>query len=257
MTFIHTIDPVLLHLGPLQIRYYGLFYALGFVLLYLFLKHAVKQKKIALQEHDVDTLLLYLMLGTVLGARLGEILFYNASYYFAYPLEIFAVWKGGLSFHGGLIGIILAALLFCRQKKISFFALADVVVLPAAFALALGRLGNFMNGELYGRITAFPWGVQFPGVDGFRHPSQLYEAAKNLVIAGILLWQGKKQRKEGYMFGLFLLLYGVLRFVVEFVREPQIFVGPLTMGQALSVPLAIIGICLMQKKEKIRLESFK
>jgi phosphatidylglycerol:prolipoprotein diacylglycerol transferase len=219
---------------------------------YLFLRYAVKQKKIPLSLEELDTFLVYLMIGTVVGARLFEIIFYNPSYYFAYPLKMIAVWEGGLSFHGGLLGVFLATYLFCKRKKISFFALADVLVIPAALALALGRLGNFMNGELYGRVTSLPWGMRFSGVEGFRHPSQLYESAKNMFIAGILLWQSKKGKQEGYLFGLFLFLYGILRFLVEFVREPQVFVGPLTMGQALSMPVIIGGVYLVKKKGKKR-----
>ncbi|MEK6903698.1 MAG: prolipoprotein diacylglyceryl transferase [Nanoarchaeota archaeon] len=248
MTFMHNINPVLVSLGPLEIRYYGLFYAFGFLITYLFLRHAVKQKKIPLCLEELDTFLIYLMMGTVIGARLFEVIFYNPAYYLAHPLKIIAVWEGGLSFHGGLLGIFLAVFLFSKKKNISWLALADLIVIPAALALALGRLGNFMNGELYGRVTSVPWGMQFPGVEGFRHPSQFYESAKNIFIAGILLWQSKKGKQEGYLFGLFLFLYGILRFLVEFVREPQVFVGPLTMGQALSVPVMILGIYLIKKK---------
>ena len=246
--FIHNIDPVLFALGPLEIRYYGVIYALGFVIAYFLLRHFIRQKKLQMQEQDLDTYIMYLMLGVVLGARIFEILFYNLLFYLEHPLEILAIWHGGLSFHGGLVGAILATWLFCRKKQVAFLHMADYVVIPTALALALGRIGNFLNGELPGRVTDVWWAVKFPGYDGFRHPSQLYESAKNILIFLVLLVQVRKKRKDGYLFGLFLLLYGVLRFLVEFVREPETMVGFLTMGQALSIPVALLGLYLVIKK---------
>ncbi len=249
--FIHNINPVLLHLGPLEIRYYGIIYALGFVFAYFFLRYFIRQKKLHMREQDLDTYILYLIIGVVLGARLFEILFYNLAFYLEHPAEIIALWRGGLSFHGGLVGAILATWLFCKKKNIPFLHLADFIVIPTALALALGRVGNFLNGELPGRVTNLPWAVQFPGVDGFRHPSQLYESAKNFFIFGVLLWQVKKERQNGYLFGVFLFLYGILRFLIEFVREPETMVVFLTMGQALSLPLVVVGLYFIKKKRKL------
>ncbi len=246
--FIHTINPVLLQVGPFQIRYYGIIYALGFVLAYLFLRHFIRQKKLQMREEELDSYMLYLVIGVVLGARLFEILFYNLSWYLQHPVEIIAIWHGGLSFHGGLVGGIIATWLFCKKKNIRFLHLADYMMIPAALALAFGRIGNFLNGELPGRITTVSWAVKFPGVEGFRHPSQLYESAKNFLIFIILLIQAKKEHKEGYLFGLFLLLYGILRFVIEYVREPEVMVGFLTMGQLLNIPVMLLGVYLLKKK---------
>ncbi|MBI1972883.1 prolipoprotein diacylglyceryl transferase [Candidatus Woesearchaeota archaeon] len=246
--FIHNINPVLVNLGPLQIRYYGLIYALGFILAYFMLRSFIRQKKLHMEEKDLDTFMLYLIIGIVLGARLAYVLFYNFSFYLQNPLELIMIWHGGLSFHGGLVGAVTSSWFFCKKKKVSFLHLADYVVIPTALALALGRIGNFLNGELWGRITNLPWAVKFPGAKGFRHPSQLYESIKNFLIFAVLLWQVKKEHKEGYAFGLFLLLYGALRFLVEFAREPEIYIGPLTMGQVLSIPVFCVGVYLVIKK---------
>ena len=247
--FVHNINPVLFSLGPLEVRYYGILYALGFILTYFFLKQVAKQTRVGLKDEGVDTLLLYLILGTVIGARVFEILFYNPSYYFSSPLKMFALWEGGLSFHGGLVGTFITTYLFCRKKKITFLKIADIISIPAALALAIGRIGNFINGELYGRITSVPWGVKFPHAEGVRHPSQLYEAAKNFLIF-FILWKSKdKEHKPGYLFGLFLAFYGLLRFLVEFVREPEVMVSFLTMGQILSIPVFLIGLWLVIKKK--------
>ncbi len=246
--FIHNINPILLEFGPFQIRYYGIIYAFGFILAYLFLRHFIRQKKLKMHEKDLDTYILYLIIGVVLGARLFEVLFYNLQFYMANPAEIIAVWHGGLSFHGGLVGAVGATWLFCRKKQISFLHLCDFVVIPTALALALGRIGNFLNGELWGRVTTVPWAVKFQNIDGFRHPSQIYESLKNLLIFAVLLWHVKKEHKEGYLFGWFLVLYGILRFLIEYVREPEIMVGFLTMGQTLSIPLIILGVYFVKKR---------
>ena len=188
--FIHNIDPVLLRFGPFEIRYYGLFFVLGFVIAYFMLNYLAKRKKIGLTKDDVADYLLYIIIGTVLGARIFYVFAYNFPFYLQNPFEIIAIWHGGLSFHGGFIGAVIASLLFCRKKKIDFYTIADITVIPLALGLALGRLGNFTNGELYGRITDVPWAVQFPSADGFRHPSQIYEALKNLMIF-FTLWSIK------------------------------------------------------------------
>ena len=186
MVFIHNISPVLAHFSvfgiPLEIRWYGLFYVLSFLIAYFMIKYLAKQRKLGITEDDVADLILYLLLGVVLGARLFYVIFYNPFFYLSNPLEIPAVWHGGLSFHGGLVGAIAAGWYFCRKKKISFYRLADIAVIPAALGLAFGRIGNFINGEVVGRITNLPWGVKFPGYEDFRHSSQIYESFKNLFI---------------------------------------------------------------------------
>ncbi len=248
--FYHNIDPEILNLGPIEIRYYGLIFAFGFLFAYLFLKRYKKSIRLFKRDDQIDSLLIYLIIGIIAGARLFEVIFYNPNYYLTSPLKVIAVWQGGLSFHGGIAGAAVAVYLFARKYNYSFLKVADLLSIPAALALFLGRIANFINGELYGRITSVPWAVKFQNIDGFRHPSQLYESAKNLLIFVILLMQDKKERRPGYIFSLFLILYSVLRFFIEFVREPQLLLGPLTMGQLLSIPLFVIGVILYEKTSR-------
>jgi len=238
--FYHNINPTLITLGPLEIRYYGLIFALAFLIAYFFLK----KHKFKKQDH-LESLIIYLIIGVIIGSRLFEVIFYNLPYYLTNPIKIIAIWQGGLSFHGGITGAAIALYLFTRKYKYNFLKLADLIAIPAALALCFGRIANFINAELYGRVTSIPWAVKFPNAEGFRHPSQLYEATKNLLIFFILLFKNKN--KPGNTFALFLILYSTLRFFIEFVREPQILIGPLTMGQLLSIPLFIIGIILYKK----------
>src|SRR3989338_1860596 len=249
--FIHNINPVLFSMGPFQIRYYGLFYALGFIIAYFLISYLAKRKSLPLTKEDVADYILYLLLGTVLGARIFYVLFYNFPFYLSNPAEIIAVWRGGLSFHGGFIGAVIAGFYFCRKKKIHFYDLADITVMPLALGLALGRIANFINGELYGRITDLPWAVKFPDSEGFRHPSQIYESFKNLIIF-LALWAVKdKKLPKGFIFWLFVVMYSALRFIVEFTREPDeqlgFIISFLTMGQILSIIMFAIGLFFIYK----------
>lgn len=246
--FYHAIDPVLVSIGPLEIRYYGLAYAIGFLLMYWYLQR--KKDQLKLTKKDVENYMVLLAVGVILVARLFYIVVYNFQFYKENPLEMFMLWHGGLSFHGGLLGGFLATYWFCRRKKLSLLKLADVILIPLSFALFLGRIANFLNGELYGRITSVPWAVKFPNVDGFRHPSQLYEAAKNLVIGFSLLAIQKKNLRDGMLFALFLILYGVMRFAIEFLREPEIVLVGLTMGQILSMLTTLVGIIIILRLRK-------
>ena len=243
--FYNNINPTLFHIGPFEVRYYGIIYALSFVLAYFFIYHLAKKRKLNLNKDDVADLIFCLILGTVIGARLFEVIFYNLRFYLANPFEILAIWRGGLSFHGGLVGAVLAGYIYCRKKKIEFYDLADIVVIPLAFGLFLGRIGNFLNGELVGRITNVPWCVKFKNYQGCRHPSQLYESAKNLFIFGILWFLKERKLRKGIMFWSFVLMYSTLRFFIEFVREPDQqlgFILGLTMGQWLNIVMFIVGL---------------
>ncbi|HLP98363.1 MAG TPA: prolipoprotein diacylglyceryl transferase [Sideroxyarcus sp.] len=246
-------DPVALHLGPLSIHWYGLMYLLGFVVfIWLGRVRLRKLNQPGWDEKFLDDLLFYGVLGVVLGGRLGEVLFYNPGYYFSHPLKIFAVWEGGMSFHGGFLGVLVAMALFARSRNINWLALMDFVAPLTPPGLAFGRIGNFINGELWGRPTDLPWGMVFPQVDNVpRHPSQLYEFAMEGVALFALLWlYSRKPRPTGAVLGLSIAAYGCFRFLGEFTRNPDdgIF-GYMTfgisMGQWLSVPMVLVGASLM------------
>ena len=259
--FYHNINPVLLKLGPFQIRYYGLFYALGFVIAYFLICYLAKRKELKIKKDDVADLLVYIIIGVVMGARLAYVIFYNIAFYVKNPFEIIAVWHGGLSFHGGLLGAIIAMYLFCRKKNIEFYELADIAVVPAALGLALGRIGNFTNAELYGRISNVAWCIDYSKnqfvnnlPSGCRHPSQIYESIKNLLIFSVLWFIKDKKLPNGFMFWSFVTLYGLFRTVAEFFRQPDEQMGFIfnyfTMGQLLSFPLFLIGLHMLYRLNK-------
>lgn len=246
-----TIDPVFFRIGPVELRWYGLMYVLGFTIAYFGLLHGVKRKQVSLSKDDVADFIFYFALGVIIGGRLGSVLFYNFSYYLAHPLRVFAVWEGGMSFHGGLIGAALASFYFVRKKNQDFFLLADIAIMCAPIGLALGRIGNFINGELYGRVTDVPWGIVFPGGGDLpRHPSQLYEAVLEGPVTFFILWVlARKDRPTGVIFWSFITLYGLFRFFAEFLREPDVEVGlflkVFSMGQLLSIPMILAGIMMI------------
>ena len=259
--FYHNINPALFELGFLQIRYYGLFYALGFVIAYFLIPYLAKKRGLNITKDDVADFLVYAIVGVVLGARLIYVVFYNPLFYIQNPFEIIAVWHGGLSFHGGLIGAIIACYFFCKNKKLEFYDLADIVVIPAALALALGRIGNFMNAELIGRITNVSWCIDYSNnrfiqnlPSGCRHPSQVYESIKNLIIFSVLWTIKNKKLPKGYLFWTFVTLYGLLRTIVEFFRQPDEQIGFIfhyfTMGQLLSFPLFLLGMFMLWRLKK-------
>ncbi len=241
--FTNAINPVIVQLGPVQIKWYGLVYVIGFALAYYLLWRAAKEKRVKnLTTKNLDELLLYLIIGVVVGSRLLLFLVGHPMQFLEDPLEVFRIWHGGMSFHGGLVGIVFFGWLFCRKYKVRFYALADLLAAPAAFMLFVGRIANFINGELVGTVTNVPWCVQYGHVQGCRHPSQLYEAGKNLVIFFSLLgFQRLKGLKEGTIFWSFVLMYGTLRFFVTFFRDdPRLILG-LSGGQVLSLAMALIA----------------
>ncbi|MFZ5522291.1 MAG: prolipoprotein diacylglyceryl transferase [Pseudomonadota bacterium] len=249
-------DPIAFRLGPLAVHWYGLSYLAAFLLfLMLARRRAVRQPFAGRgwQGKDVEDLLFYAVLGVVLGGRLGYVLFYKPAYYLAHPLEAFAVWQGGMSFHGGLIGVLLALALFARQRGRSFFDVSDLVAPCVPIGLAMGRLGNFINGELWGRFAdpSLPWAMVFPqsGSPLPRHPSQLYQFALEGVLLFAVLWgYGRQPRPLGRVSAAFLIGYGVLRFVAEYFREPDDFLGllalNLSMGQWLCIPMVLAGLVM-------------
>jgi phosphatidylglycerol---prolipoprotein diacylglyceryl transferase len=245
-------DPVALQLGPVSIRWYGLMYLVGFVGGLLLGRLRVRTRpELGWTTRDLDDLLFYCVLGVVLGGRLGYVLFYKFSEYMHDPIRILYVWEGGMSFHGGFLGVILAMWWFAHRSHRKWFDVTDFLAPLAPVGLCAGRIGNFINGELWGRPTEVPWAMIFRDPDALpRHPSQLYEAAlEGLLLFVILWWFSRKPRPTGAVSGLFLLGYGVLRFLVEFTREPDGFLGLLalgwSMGQWLSLPMILGGIAML------------
>lgn len=241
--FYHNLNPVLIKLGGLEIRYYGLMYVLGIGFAYWFYSWYPSRKKSKIPKEKLHDLLFWLVLGLLVGGRLGYCIFYNPAYYLQNPLEVLKIWEGGMSFHGGFILALLFGWLYCRKHRLNYLETADIVILPVPIGLMLGRIGNFINGELYGRPTSLPWGVFFPDSPQVaRHPSQLYEAAKNLIIFLGLMMLERRKRKPGFLLFSFMLMYGLLRILIEFVREPEIVILGITMGQWLSIPLVLVGL---------------
>ncbi|MEK6867905.1 MAG: prolipoprotein diacylglyceryl transferase [Nanoarchaeota archaeon] len=245
MVYIHNIDPVLLDLGPIEIRYYGLVYVIGFIVAYFLLRYLSKRKNVALSEDELETFLLYAAVGVLVGSRVFYFLFYNFSIVLENPLQLFKIWEGGMSFHGGLIGVLVGGFIFCKQYKKDFYEIADILVIPTVIGLGIGRIANFINAELYGRATTIPWAVDF-GDGVARHPSQLYESAKNFVIFAVLWILKDKNLKKGTLFWTFIMLYGTFRFFIEFVRQPDsqlgfVLFGFFSMGQVLTGIMALLG----------------
>jgi phosphatidylglycerol:prolipoprotein diacylglycerol transferase len=245
------IDPIAFSVGPLAVRWYGLMYLTGFGFAWWLGTRRIDQGAAPVTRQVFDDMIFAAVIGVILGGRLGYVLFYKPSEYLAHPLKIFAVWEGGMSFHGGLLGVMLAMAFIAWRQKINYLRLMDFVAPVCPLGLAAGRMGNFINGELWGRVTDVPWGMVFRGAgDAPRHPSQLYEfSLEGLALFAIVWWFSSKPRPTGQVSGLFLLGYGSFRFIAEFAREPDSFLGflalGLTMGQWLCLPMIAGGIALM------------
>ncbi len=246
-------DPVAFSLGPLHVRWYGLMYLLGFLAGWALGRHRVKQPNSGWTVEQMDDLVFYIALGVILGGRIGYVLFYGFGNFLRDPLTLFRVWEGGMSFHGGFLGVLLAMTLFARRHHKAFWRTMDFVAPLIPLGLFFGRIGNFINGELWGRVTDLPWGMVFRQTgDGLpRHPSQLYEAALEGVALFLIVWLfSAKPRPTMAVSGVFALSYGIFRFLVEFVRQPDpqlgyLAFGWLTMGQLLSLPLIVLGVMLL------------
>jgi phosphatidylglycerol:prolipoprotein diacylglycerol transferase len=272
LPFYVDINPIAFSLGPVQVHWYGIMYLLGFGIAWWLGQRRLAQGRLGVTRDQFSDLCFYLMLGVILGGRIGYMLFYNTAELVAHPLSLFRVWEGGMSFHGGLLGVLVAGWIWTRRAKVGFFDTIDFIAPLVPIGLGLGRLGNFIGGELWGRRTDVAWGMIFPRaleslektrdelqqmyVAGLlnneaRHPSQLYEFALEGVVLFAVLWiYSRKPRPRYAVSGLFALLYGLFRFSVEFVREPDVQLGFLafdwiTMGQILSLPLIAIGLILL------------
>lgn len=248
------ISPIIFSIGPVAIRWYSMAYLVGILIGWLLINRNVKKNKLSLSKENIEDLIFYVTLGIIFGGRLGYVIFYGISSFWQNPLQIFEIWKGGMSFHGGILGVIIAACLFARKIKYPFLGVTDLLALYAPIGICCGRLANFINDELWGRVTDVPWAIRFPSGGGLpRHPSQLYEAFfEGLVMFAILnfLWRYKSVRENrGIVSALFVLLYGVFRISMEQFREPDAQLGFLfmhvTMGQLLSVPLILTGLFVL------------
>ncbi|HET7199071.1 MAG TPA: prolipoprotein diacylglyceryl transferase [Burkholderiales bacterium] len=243
-------DPVAFSLGPLAVRWYGLMYLAGFGAAWWLGTRRIARGAAPIDRQQFDDLLFLGVLGVILGGRLGYVLFYQPAHYAAHPLEVLAVWQGGMSFHGGLLGVMLAMGFAAWRHRVDYLRLMDFVAPLVPLGLAAGRLGNFINGELWGRVTNLPWAMVFRGAgEAPRHPSQLYEfALEGLALFALLWWFSSRSRPRGQVSALFLLGYGVFRFIAEFAREPDAYLGflalGLTMGQWLCLPMIAGGIAL-------------
>jgi phosphatidylglycerol:prolipoprotein diacylglycerol transferase len=246
------IDPVALQLGPLAIRWYGLMYLVGFAAAWWLGRRRARRPGSGWRTQELGDLIFYCAMGAVLGGRVGYVLFYQPGYYLAHPAAILQAWQGGMSFHGGLLGVLLACWLFGRKTGRGFFAVTDFVAPLVPTGLLAGRLGNFINGELWGRVTDLPWGMVFAGAGALpRHPSQLYQAALEGGLLFVIVWlYSARPRPVMAVSGVFLVGYGALRFIGEFAREPDAFLGFvafdwLTMGQLLCLPMLAAGVALL------------
>ena len=245
-------DPIAIKIGPLAVHWYGLMYLVAFALVYVLGRVRIANGRgNGFSNKDLEDLIFYSVMGVVAGGRLGYVLLYKPSYYLAHPLEIFYLWEGGMAFHGGLLGVLLVFWLFARKRGVSFFTVSDFIAPLIPLGLAAGRLGNFINGELWGRPTDVPWAMVFPGSgDGVaRHPSQLYQMGMEGILLFIVLWVfSRHPRPTGQVSAVFLIGYGTFRFLAEFTREPDNFLGLLaggmSMGQWLSLPMIAAGVAL-------------
>jgi phosphatidylglycerol:prolipoprotein diacylglycerol transferase len=264
------INPVLVNIGQVQVRYYGLMYVVAFSVVYLLAVHRIKREHYEYSRGTIQSYFIWAIWGIMIGARLGYVLFYHLKYYLSHPLEIILPFSfeggfhytgiGGMSYHGGLIGILFASILFCHRHKINFWRFTEFLIPAIPLGYTFGRIGNFINGELYGRVTTMPWGMYFPLDPGreLRHPSQLYEAFFEGIFLFIILWGVRKKSPfNGFLLSLYLIGYGIVRFFIEFVREPDQHLGfmlsSFTLGQMLCLVMVVGGTVLFFVRKKTAL----
>lgn len=262
------INPNIFEFGSFQIRYYSLMYIIAFMLTYILATYRIKHENYEYKTEDVQDFFIWAIVGLIFGARLGYVFFYNFDYYMRHPLEIILPFEfahgmryvgiSGMSYHGGAIGVFLASIIFCHKRQIHFWRFADLLCPTIPLGYTFGRIGNFINGELYGKITSMPWGMYFPldFTHRLRHPSQLYEAFFEGIVLFIILWSIRKKGSfEGFLLALYLIGYGLIRFIIEFFREPDTQIGLiwgiLSMGQILCILMVLIGVCIYMIRRRI------
>lgn len=255
MIDISNINPYLINISFIKIKWFSALFLIEFILVYIFFNIQRKKAHILITGEKSLVLFMYLLVGVIIGARVGYIFIYNFIYYYETPGELFAIWHGGMSFYGGLAGGIISGALFCRKYSTSFWILADLIAFPMPLAIGIGRVGNFINGELYGLPTELPFGVIFPGTSQSRHPVQLYESFfEGAILFTILLVLKGRVRIKGHLFCIFIMLYSFLRFIVEFLREPDVHLGYIwgffTMGQILCTITFILGFMTYYSRSK-------
>ena len=255
MTYIHNISPIMLEVFGIKLYWYGFMYAISFVIIDYLIVSASKNKNIELEAPAAEKLTIVILLFAIIGGRLGYVIFYDLSYFASNIQKIFYLWEGGMSFHGGLIGAVIGSVYFSRKYQIDLLNLTDIISLYAPIGLFFGRLGNFLNSELYGLKTSGSWGVIFTKVDEYpRHPSMIYEAFLEGIVLFIILSTIKSKKPvHGLISGCFLFFYGIFRFTVEFVRIPDAHIGYIyydwvTMGHLLSIPMILLGVVIMYRK---------
>ena len=252
------INPAIFSIGSFQLRYYSLMYIVAFAIVYFLVLYRIKHEKYKYTAENIQDYLVWAMIGVLIGARLGDVFIYNFSYYAQHPLAIIMPFDfsngirfigiSGMSYHGGLIGVIIMTILFCRKRKIKFWQFADLLCPAIPLGYTFGRIGNFINGELFGRVTTMPWGMYFPldPTHSLRHPSQLYEAMFEGIFLFIVLWLiRKKKRFDGFLVGMYICGYGLVRFIIEFFREPDYMLGLISIGQFLCLLMMLGGIALL------------
>jgi phosphatidylglycerol:prolipoprotein diacylglycerol transferase len=252
------INPAIFSIGSFQLRYYSLMYIVAFAIVYFLVLYRIKHEKYKYTAEIIQDYLVWAMVGVLIGARLGDVLVYNFSYYAQHPLEIIIPFDfsngirfigiSGMSYHGGLIGATIMSILFCRKRKIDFWKFIDLICPAIPLGYTFGRIGNFINGELFGRVTTVPWGMYFPldSTHSLRHPSQLYEAIFEGIFLFIVLWLIRKKKLfDGFLLGIYICGYGLARFIIEFFREPDYMFGPISIGQFLCLLMMLSGIALL------------
>lgn len=258
------INPAIFSIGAFQLRYYSMMYLVAFAVVYLLTVYRIKKENYEYTAETVQDYLVWAMVGVIFGARLGDVLIYNFRYFAHHPLEIFLPFSfsngitftgiSGMSYHGGVIGVMIVSIFFIRIKKINFWRFIDLFIPSVPLGYTFGRIGNFTNGELWGRVTTVPWGMYFPldPTQSLRHPSQLYEAFFEGIVLFILLWwMRKKKYADGFLTGLYILGYGFFRFIIEFFREPDFMVGPISIGQLLCALMMVAGIIIMVWRRRV------